>query len=81
MTMTPDDPFDQIIAGIDLSEPTDVVDVSTLSDPEISFEIAKLNNLLIDMGQVRYPHTQEARDIHSMRNALIVEQARRLHGQ
>ena len=47
MTMTPDDPFDQIIAGIDLSEPTDVVDVSTLSDPEISFEIAKLNNLMI----------------------------------
>jgi len=75
--MTMDDPFDDIIAGLDFEEPKDVIDVSQMSTVDLLTMFYELNLELFGRGEGLRPHSQEARDKHSLRNAIQVELALR----
>lgn len=82
---TMDDPFDQIVAGLDLEEPTDVVDVTALTDLELVDLHANVRQDLLGSKQMtaddrRLSHvdsTDEGRRLHSLRIALEVEMHKR----
>lgn len=81
---TMDDPFDQIVAGLDLEEPTDVVDVTTLSDLDLVDLYANVRQDLLGSGQMPadlkecvVDATDEGRSLHSLRVALEVEMRKR----
>lgn len=77
--MTMDDPFYEIVSDVHITEPDkeEVLDVSTLSTSELLDMFYHLNLELFEHGQALKPTTQEARDKHSLRNAIQVELASR----
>jgi len=75
---TMDDPFDDIVSGLDIDvDEDDVLDVTTLSTMELSGLIADLDKDLTEGHEALHPGTQQARDKHSLRNALQVELRKR----
>lgn len=81
---TMDDPFDAIVAGLDLEEPDDVLDVTTLSDLDLVDLAANVRQDLLESGQMpadlkecAIDATDEGRRLHSLRVALEVEMTRR----
>lgn len=75
--MTMDDPFFDIVQGIEIEEPVDVLNVRTLASNVLVSKFNELTQALLDREEILNPHTQEARDIHSLRNAVDVELQRR----
>lgn len=67
------DDFDSIIEGLEIEDPDDVLDVTTLSVPELVELKVKLERELFELQQALMPKTQEARDKHSLRNAVQLE--------
>lgn len=75
--MTSDDPFLEITQGLELPDPTDVINVRTLATVDLIRRFDNLTQALLDCEEFLDPRTQEARDMHSLRNALDVELQRR----
>ena len=76
--MTMDDPFFDIVGDLSFDQnPDDVIDVSKLDILTLTSMLDDLNEKLFEMGQALRPATQEARDMHSLRNAVQVELASR----
>lgn len=72
-----DELFAQLEDEMSEMDLSDVVDVQTLSMVELLDLHHKLENDLFDMRQAIHPSNQDARDKHSLRNAIKVEIARR----
>ena len=71
--MTMDDPFDAIVKDIHISEPEFYIDVTKLPIQELMIQFNELNDELFEMGEAIKPHTQRARDLHSLRSAIHLE--------
>jgi hypothetical protein len=74
--MTMDDPFFDIINGLDelkLDDSENVVDVTKLTIAELLSKFDELNNDLFELGEAMNPVSQKARDMHSLRSAIYVE--------
>ncbi len=78
------DPFDDIVAGLDIEEPDDVLDIRSLSDWDLVEMSANVRRELLDSDQMygdlqesTAVATPEGRDLHSLRVALLVEMNRR----
>lgn len=73
--LEPDDPFDDIVAGLDLSFDEGEVElrVDMLDTPELVRKYNSVRSQLKAMHEEHYPKTQAARDLHSQRVALMVE--------
>jgi hypothetical protein len=69
--------FEDIIAGLEIDQPDDIVDVTALSIKELLKLIHEADETLMDAQQARYPTQQWARDLHSLRNAAQLEYRRR----
>lgn len=61
-------------------EVNDVEDVSKLSDFELLDRYAKIDEELKAMDQLHHPRSQEARELHSVRAAIRIEQLKREEG-
>lgn len=76
----PDDElFKRFEAQLDTDIPTDVVDVTTIPDVDLVNRLHELDAELDKSGELMAlnPRTQEARDLHSLRAAVLVEMKRR----
>lgn len=74
MTMAEDDPFESIVEGLNLNTDTsEVTDVTKLSDSELLNLRHVLSADLRDSSEALFPHSQSARDKHSLRNAVQIE--------
>jgi len=71
--------FNAIVKGFDPVEPDDdeIVDVTKFSMSELIAEKERLERYLFDRVEALAPKSQEARDAHSLRNAIQVEIAKR----
>jgi hypothetical protein len=67
------DDFDQIMSGVELEEPEDVIDFSELDRNELLDLYHSLTKRLLDLGQTIDPKTNEGRETHSQRAAAVVE--------
>lgn len=79
-----DDEFAKMMEGLDLAEPTDVLDVTALTNLELVDRYADVVNRLKESGMFSdlqslggRAGTQEERDLHSERAALLVELRKR----
>jgi hypothetical protein len=77
MEPSSDDILAQLEAQFDEVDISDVLDVSTMETTDIIEMIADLDQELFSSGQAMNPTTSEARDKHSLRNALTVEYRKR----
>lgn len=84
MSLADDDDFAKIMEGVDLTEPTDVVDVTALDDKALMDLFADTRERLKEGGMYSdlqslgsRESTQEERDLHSLRLACITELRRR----
>lgn len=78
----PDDIFAQLESQFSDFEELEVandVNVQEIPDTELGIKIVEIDQKLSDMENLhrRNPNTEEARDLHSLRAALLIEQARR----
>lgn len=79
-----DDEFARMMEGVDLAEPTDVVDVTTLDDKTLLDRFADVRDRLKEGGMFSdlqslgsRSGTEEERALHSERAALLVELRKR----
>jgi len=78
MTMSEEDPFEDIVAGVDISvDETEVIDVSKLSMLEMSDILTDLEEKLLRSNQALWPQTQRLRDMTSLKNAIQIELRKR----
>lgn len=86
MMADPDEDFNALIEGLDLQEPDDVVDVSKLSDIELSNVFHDARERLKAMGEMlsdlentfaTKAGSDEARELHSLRLACLLELRKR----
>jgi len=78
MTMSEEDPFDDIVAGLEIAvDEAEVVDVSKLSTLDLSDILTDLEGKLLASEQAMWPRTQALRDMTSLRNAVQLELKRR----
>lgn len=82
----PDDEFHSIIDGLDIPEPTDVVDVGKLTDLQLVELLGDTREDLIEDGEMladlgdkwsTKDSTPEGRALHSLRAACLIELRRR----
>lgn len=82
--MTMDDPFFDIVSGLDVPAAEevqgDILDVTKLSLSQLQDLIAECEDKLQARFEQLVPRTQEARDLHSLRNAAQVEFRKRTDG-
>jgi hypothetical protein len=72
------EPFFEIIEGLDIEEPTDVVDYSTLDDVSLAEHYGLIRLTLHVTGALHDPNpTGKAADLHSQWAAINAEQRRR----
>lgn len=71
--------FNKLMAGItlDLPDARDIVNVSLLSDVELSSRYNQCRQDLLAIGEMMEPKTDKGRELHSERAAYIVEMRRR----
>ena len=73
------DPFEDIVDGLDITvDETQIVDVSKLGIEELISLKTDLEMELYENKQALSPRSQRFRDIHSLRNAIQVELAKRM---
>jgi hypothetical protein len=84
MSLADDDDFAKIMEGVDLTEPTDVVDVSRLDDKALmdlfadTRERLKQDGMYSDLQSLgSRESTREERDLHSLRLACLAELRKR----
>ena len=71
------DDFDNIIEGLSFEEPTDVIDVTKLSNVELADKLIEVESTIRDNAWILHPNTQHSRDLHSLRNAIQIEMTKR----
>lgn len=69
--------FGQLEDGFQKILDEGVDNLQSWSTGQLLKELADITNKITDARQVLYPRTQEARDMHSRRNAIQVELRRR----
>lgn len=74
---SPEDDFNDIVEGLMLETPSDVLDVTTLQMSELAIKRSKIIDELTDRGEVMNPRTQRGRDLHSLLQAIRIEIGRR----
>jgi hypothetical protein len=72
-----DDEFRRLMEGLDLTIPTDVEQVSVLSEVELSRRWNKVRQDLLARGEMMEPKTDTGRELHSLRHAYMLEMQRR----
>lgn len=75
----PDDIFASIVAGMDVEDPDDVIDLSTLTDAALSSRFNDVREALLAIGEM-HPDavpTAEGRELHSIRAACLLEMRQR----
>lgn len=72
-----DEIFAGLMAGLDLQEPVDTVNVALLDEVELSKRYNAVKQSLLERGEMLNPKTQEGRDLHSERAAYLLELRRR----
>lgn len=71
--------FDDIVAGVQIEvNEAEIMNVMDLPTDRLIELQGELEELLFDEEQALRPRTQEARDNHSLRNAIQVELSRRI---
>lgn len=75
--MSEDDLFAQLEDVFDAVDAENVVDLTKLDMMSLRDRFVDIEDRLKELEQVLWPHTQEARDLHSERNAIQVELSRR----
>lgn len=73
---------DDVLAGLaaqldDIEVPDDVVDYTLMSVYDLVALRAQVHDRLYAIGGMLQPNTQEARDLHSTRTAVLLELRRR----
>lgn len=69
--------FEDIVAGLEFDDPTDVEDISKLSDFQLMNRMTEIDNLLKKRGEIMFPDSQRGRDLHSERAAIRILQLQR----
>jgi hypothetical protein len=72
-----DDIFAALTEGVDLVMPEDAVDFTTLSSLDLSERYNEVRDELLASGEMRDPTTERGRELHSIRNACLVELKKR----
>jgi hypothetical protein len=75
--------FDDIVNGLHLEEPEDgeVADITKMSYQELLDIMVATDEDLMNAREARFPKTQWARDLHSLRAAAQIELHRRTGGK
>lgn len=81
----PDDIFAGMMEGLDLEEPTDVVDVTVLNDKELLDLFEDTRQALLEAGEMltdldefgAVASSQEGRELQSTRAACLIEMRKR----
>lgn len=61
----------------DLDEPADVIDVTVISNHEIMIRFSRVRERLYELNEMEHPSTDEGRELHSLRSAILVEMSKR----
>lgn len=61
----------------EVPEPTDIENVQKIPLLELQHRLSSADQTLSSMGELMTPHSQEGRDLHSIRVAILVELSRR----
>lgn len=75
----PDDIFNMLVADLEVETPTDVIDLTTLTDLELSNRFNEVRDALLAIEEM-HPDatvTPEGRELHSIRAACLIELRRR----
>ena len=73
-TAAPDDPFDDIVAGLELDEtPDNVTDFSALDTVALMDIYQELTQELFAREETMNPRTPQGRELHSRRPPAVVE--------
>ena len=78
--MTNPDPelaLQELVDGLGIEAPTDCVSVRDRTNMDLMKRAGQLTQMLLNMEQALDPRTQEARDLHSEREAVRLELHRR----
>lgn len=75
--MTDDDLFDQLKDVFESVDNEDIVNLTECSEMHLRDRFVDIEDRLKALEQVLWPYNQEARDLHSERNAIQVELRRR----
>jgi hypothetical protein len=77
--MTMDDPFEQIVAGLEceITIPDRMMSVRDLNDAELSSALNDVRQELLERGEMQVQTTDKGRALQSLRAALIIEVRRR----
>lgn len=80
--MTMDDPFNEIVAGLEdeIKVPEKMMSVQDLTDTELSSCFNDTRDALLEMGEMQVPKTEKGRGLHSLRAACLIEIRRRHPG-
>lgn len=79
MTDTPDsdDLFADLVASVEIEEPTDAINVRELDNAHLSAAFNDVRDRLIALSEMMEPKTEEGRELHSRRAAYLIEMSRR----
>lgn len=74
-----DDPFDEIVAGLEeeIVQPARMISVRDLSDVELSSALNDVRQELLERGEMHQQTTDKGRGLQSLRAALLIEVRRR----
>lgn len=75
MTMAedPDEIFRSLMEDVDFEEPKGIIDYTKLETIELSRRLNHIKQELFDRKEMMDPRTDEGRDLHSERAAILIE--------
>lgn len=72
-----DDIFAALMEGVDLEMPEGAIDFTKLSSLDLSERYNAARDELLASGEMRDPTTERGRELHSIRNACLMELKKR----
>jgi len=76
-TIDPEESMRQLIESLDLPTDDPQLNVSSLPDNELNAGFILVEQELLNRKEMLHPRTQEARDLHSLRAAYMIQMKRR----
>lgn len=73
--------FAALVEGLELHPEPGVPDVSRLSDRELGAMMQRVRAELEERHEMHHPTTERARELHSLRAAIVIETNDRIHRQ
>lgn len=73
----PDEEFFKIIEGIELTTDVEEIDLSKLSNFELSSKFNDVRRKLADLEERIDPHTEEGIDLHALYHGYLLEMKKR----